>query len=601
MKAFPAVILRGTGRVAGIMALLVVLSSCQLSKNQLEFDRSAEADRQRYIDAMQPGAVPDESEEDIPDYAPVVAMPADLKLPTPLVTVSVNQTVPLRDLLFELAEQADVDLELDPQIRGSLIFTAKDRPFDHVIDRLCEMTGLRYSYKNDVLRVELDRPYIRHYAVDYVNSTRSGATSISTSVEVSSQGDTDAQTSGGSSAEISTETEGDLWADMETALTQILEASDTYTSLATLSTPMAMPTQAMLPPDPNAPPDAAPQVDPNAPPVLNVSAMPEEPLSPNAPATFSINRSSGIVTVFATQRQQREVEKFLEDLRKRSTTQVLIEARVLQVDLRDEYAMGVDWERMNLTGLLSFEGSFPSPTFTPGASGTFTAAFRPGNDLNMAVSALNRFGTVRALSSPRVTVLNNQPAMVNVSQSIVYFDFDSEVETDDETNQTTITIESEIQSVPEGIMLNVVPTANPETGEILMVIRPTVARVTDFVADPTIPFTLAVNGLDPAGAPSNNIPQMSVQEIDSILRVQSGQVVVMGGLMRDSNTVEQEGVPVLGNLPLIGAAFRNHGDRIEKSELVIFIRAMIIPGSNVDSMDRKLYKEFGMDRRPVKM
>jgi MSHA biogenesis protein MshL len=305
--------------------------------------------------------------------------------------------------------------------------------------------------------------------------------------------------------------------------------------------------------------------------------------------------------VFANQRQHRAIEKFLQQFRLRSTTQVLIEARVLQVDLTDEFSMGVDWEAMNLTGLLSFNLGFPQPALAPAGAGGFTATFRPGNDLNMAVSALNRFGTVRALSSPRVTVMNSQPAMFKVTQNIVYFEFDTEVETDTDTGTRTITVDSEIKRVPDGIMLNVVPTANPETGEILLVVRPTISRVSAFINDPTVAFTLAANGLDPTAAPANQIPQMTVQEIDSMLRLQSGQVVVMGGLMRDTNSVERQQVPVLGSLPFVGGAFRSHKDKVEKSELIILIRAQIVPGSNVDPMDRKIYQQVGQDRRPLRL
>ena len=131
---------------------------------------------------MAPNYLPPEQDENIPDFQPVVSTPEELKLPSPLVTVSVNQTVSLRDLMFELAHQADVDIELDPQIRGSIIFTAREKPFDRVIERICDMSGLRYSYENEVLRVELDRPFVRNYVVDYIGSTRKATGSISTEI-----------------------------------------------------------------------------------------------------------------------------------------------------------------------------------------------------------------------------------------------------------------------------------------------------------------------------------------------------------------------------------------------------------------------------------
>ena len=598
------------------VGLVAFLSSCQLAKNQFrDFDRAAELDGQEYRDALAPGYLPPLEETNIPDFQPVVSTPPELKLPSPLVTVSVNQTVSLRDLMFELAHQADVDIELDPQIRGSIIFTAREKPFDQVIDRICDMSGLRYKYENEVLRVELDRPYVKSYMVDYIGSTRQSSGSISTEISLgSAAGDTaESGGGGGSSSSVTSSLAGDMWAELSDGLDQILTASDTYVSLATGADPVARPVNPLSQPqpyDPNDPQSVPPPLpgDPRVAPLpasrsptLNISTPPAEPLVPNAPATFAITRQSGIVTVFASERQQQLVKKYLDEFRRRATTQILIEARVLQVDLADEFATGIDWGSLNLTGLSALTGSFPMPSITPTPTSSFSAVLKPGNDVNVAIQAISRFGTVRALSSPRVTVLNNQPAIVNVAQNNVYFDFDVQITQATVDLPAQITIDSEQKGIPEGVLMSVVPTANPDTGEILLTVRPSVSSIESFVSDPTIPLSLAFNGLDPTDAPPNQIPEVSVQEIDSVLRIQSGQTMVMGGLMRDSNSVETQGIPVLSEIPLIGKAFSSHQDNVRKSELVIFMRAVIVPNSNVHDVDRKLYNTFGQDRRPVRM
>ena len=598
------------------VGLVAFLSSCQLAKNQFrDFDRAAELDGQEYRDALAPGYLPPLEETNIPDFQPVVSTPPELKLPSPLVTVSVNQTVSLRDLMFELAHQADVDIELDPQIRGSIIFTAREKPFDQVIDRICDMSGLRYKYENEVLRVELDRPYVKSYMVDYIGSTRRSIGSITTEISLgSAAGDTaESAGGGGSRSSVTSSLAGDMWAELSDGLDQILTASDTYVSLATGADPVARPVNPLSQPqpyDPNDPQSVPPPLpgDPRVAPLpasrsptLNISTPPAEPLVPNAPATFAITRQSGIVTVFASERQQQLVKKYLDEFRRRATTQILIEARVLQVDLADEFATGIDWGSLNLTGLSALTGSFPMPSITPTPTSSFSAVLKPGNDVNVAIQAISRFGTVRALSSPRVTVLNNQPAIVNVAQNNVYFDFDVQITQATVDLPAQITIDSEQKGIPEGVLMSVVPTANPDTGEILLTVRPSVSSIESFVSDPTIPLSLAFNGLDPTDAPPNQIPEVSVQEIDSVLRIQSGQTMVMGGLMRDSNSVETQGIPVLSEIPLIGKAFSSHQDNVRKSELVIFMRAVIVPNSNVHDVDRKLYNTFGQDRRPVRM
>lgn len=598
-------------------ALVLSLTSCELTKNQLTYDRPAEKDRQDYRDVMAPMPVPQDQDAAIPDFAPVVATPEELKLPSPLVTVSVNNTVSLRDLLFELAEQADVDLELDPQIRGSLIFTAKDRPFDEVVSRICDMAGLRYTFEKNVLRIEIDRPYLKNYDLDYVNIARQSSSTMSAGVQLGGGSDAGTSSSGGSKANIDGKYDTDIWDELEKNIEQILTSSDTYVSLATLADPVSTVTPVLpaapAPVDPNDPSSVPPplpgspqvsQMAPTVAPTLNVAAgAAEDPLVPNPPATYSLSKQSGLLSVFASDRQQKAVKKYIDAFHSRVTTQVLIEAKVLQVELNDEYATGINWSDINLfdrnSGNLSFD--FTSPGLDAQAAGGAALVFK-GGDISAAIRAISRFGTVRALSSPRITVLNNQPALINVAQNKVYFSFDVQTEDDQQTNQKRNTIDSEQKTAVEGVVMNVLPSANPKTGEILLSLRPTVSRITGTVADPTIPFSLASQGLVPdANTPQNNIPEVAVQELDSMLKLQSGQVVVMGGLMRDSNNITDNGVPVLGDLPYVGNLFKNHVDNASKSELVILIRARIIPGSGADDMDRKIYNNFSQDRRPVKL
>lgn len=602
------------GCVAAV--LMLTLTSCELSKNQLTYDRSGELDRQDFRDTLSPRPVPDVEFADVPEFTPVVATPEDLRLPSPLVTVSVNNTVSLRDLMFELAEQADVDLELDPQIRGSVIFTAKDRPFDEVIARLCEMSGLRYTFEKNVLRVEVDRPYNKNYSIDYVNAARTASGTMRGGVELGGGGsESGASTSGGSSASIESSYDTDIYEELQTNIEQILASTDTYTSLATLADPVVTPISTFAPPpmpsdpqDPSSVPPilpGSPQVSQMAPavaPTLQVNAGIAEPLVPNPPATFSVSRQSGMLSVFASERQHRAIKKYLDEFGRRLTTQVLIEAKILQVELSDEYATGIQWNEIDLLGNTRINASFPTAGLTPPATGGFALTMNAG-DITSIVTAIGRFGTVRALSSPRITVLNNQPALINVAQSTTYFSFDVETEDDADTDQTRFTVDSEQRSVPEGVIMSVLPSVNPTTGEILLSLRPSVSRITDSIPDPTIPFILISQDIDPtqAGVPTNNIPQVSVQEIDSMLKLQSGQVVVMGGLMRDGNSVTDTSLPILGDLPYVGNLFKSHSDRIEKSELVILIRAQIVSGSNVDDVDRELYQKFSGDRRPARM
>jgi general secretion pathway protein D len=258
--------------------------------------------------------------------------------------------------------------------------------------------------------------------------------------------------------------------------------------------------------------------------------------------------------------------------------------------------------------------NFPSPGLvtSPQAGTAFTTTLDLAHGFKPVITALSTFGTVRSLSSPRVTVVNNQSAVVNVAKDLVYFS--TQVTVTPSTAQgvpPTTSFNTTQQSVPDGVLLNVTPTANPDTGDIILTLRPTVSKQVGTVTDPVIALNVVGEGgaqglnnytqltqLDPS---IGQVPEMFVQEIDSTLKMQSGQTMIMGGLMKDGNTVNQAGVPVLGDIPGIGAIFHSHGDNVTKSELVIFLQASIVPGTNVQDVDRKLYKEFGNDTRPFSM
>ena len=609
--------LRASFAVVGILLATLSLGSCNLAKNQLTYDRGTNQDIQDFRDGLSLEHKPlAEASPTLPEFQSVVSTPADLRLPSPLVTVSVNQTVSLHDLMFELAEQAGVDLEMDPQIHGSIIFTAKDRPFNDVVERICAMAGLSYTFKNNVLRIELDRPYLRDYKVDYMSTARKSSSNITTGISSSNSGSGAGATStkSGSDSKVDNSNDSDFWKDIDAGLHQLLSSSDTYTSLASQDDPVAV---AVAPPPPPLPEGSNPSATPppsNLPPSLNVSTAPAAPVAKSEPASYSISKQTGVVTIFATERQHKLVQKFLDNYRRQSMTQVLIEAKVLEVALNDQFSTGIDWGALssNLTRLVrSSTAKFGAPALSPaaGAGTAFTLNMDLGHGFKPIINALSEFGTVRSLSSPRVTVMNNQSAIVNVAENLVFFSIQATVTPATSAGvPPTITYNSTQQSVPEGVLLNVTPTVNADTGEVMLAVRPTISKKVTDISDPSIALNIdaaaASSGQpqpDPATLPVNNVPQMSVQEMDSILKMQSGQTMVMGGLMKDNNTVSQFGVPVLGDIPGVGALFRSHGDHLQKSELVIFLKASIVPGSNVEEMDRKVYKQFGNDTRSFRM
>lgn len=592
-------------RFLSLCLCFAVLTACDLAENHMVPDRAAEYDMQDYRDALAPRQ-PEIDEHDassvgIPDILPYVETSINKAETVPLVSISVNQTIPLRDVLFELAQQADYDLELDPRIRGSIIFTARERPFDQVIQRISELAGLRYKIKDGVIRVELDTPYAKTYNIDYLSYIRSNSGSVSNSVSVVSGGGADA----GSSFAVTTASEADFWGELDFNLQQILN-SNVPGAMRTNSDPSI--TAVDQNPDVEAVvassgEDGEPQVNvatPNA--VLRVDSLPTDPSSEDmasVEARFSINRHAGLVNIFATEKQHKEVREYLSELEERATAQVLIEAKILEVELNDNYQTGIDWGYF--TAFNSELGVRFGPVGDPSLAG-----FEKGPDAGLVfsmnegntgalINAMSEFGTVRALSSPRMTVLNNQAAVLNVATNYVYFEIDIDRTTTDTT--TTTDVESSAQTVPLGILLNVQPSINLKKNTVTLALRPTITTLSDEKNDPAVQFVAGDSGL------TNLVPEVSVQEMDSVIKVNSGQAVVMGGLLEDRVTVSSDGVPVLNELPGIGKLFKNETNSISKTEIVIFLEATILnsPADSIDNADKDLYRLMSQDRRPFKL
>jgi general secretion pathway protein D len=312
---------------------------------------------------------------------------------------------------------------------------------------------------------------------------------------------------------------------------------------------------------------------------------------------FTTNRQAGVVAVFGTQRQHELVAASLAELHAAVSRQVLIEAKILEIALTDEFSSGINWRAVldDLSIAAPLGTAVAAPPFnTPfDATADVVTVALDSSNLDVVANFIQRFGTVRTLSSPRITVLQNQTAVLKVAENQVFFRlFFERVEEDDGDDQ--VNISSEIRTVPIGVIVTVQPSINRETDEISMALRPTVTRVVDVVNDPAV--AIASNN-----TVVSQIPVVAVQEIDSVVTMRSGQVVVMGGLMHDSAVNRDEGVPGLGQLPGLGYLFKARQENTRQSELVMFLRATILDNGGIDKVDADLYRRFGRDRRPFPM
>jgi len=308
-----------------------------------------------------------------------------------------------------------------------------------------------------------------------------------------------------------------------------------------------------------------------------------------------VNPHTGLVLVRGMPAELREVESFLQSLQASVTRQVLLEAKILEVELSDGFQTGINWAALgkpgsgkSIVGGMTGGGQFFSQgsseirgqtgvlnpaalqqidnTLTSAFGGVFSVALNL-NDFTAFIELLKSQGDVQVLSSPRISTMNNQKAVIKVGSDEFFV---TRVSSNNTTTGTTTTTTPEIELTPffSGIALDVTPQIDA-AGEVILHVRPAVSEVVDQTK------TLTVFGQE------QRLPLAfsSMRESDSIVRAKNGQIIVIGGLMQDVQRDNQAGLPVLGDLPGIGHMFRHTQKSRRKSELVILLKPVVVDGA----------------------
>jgi MSHA biogenesis protein MshL len=201
----------------------------------------------------------------------------------------------------------------------------------------------------------------------------------------------------------------------------------------------------------------------------------------------------------------------------------------------------------------------------------FARTSSPGGNLASTIKLLSSFGNTKVLSSPKIMVLNNQTAVLKVVDNIVYFNVQAQTTqgTLGTPNLTTFNVTQNV--VPIGFIMNVTPQIS-EADMVTLNVRPTVTRILSFVNDP--------NPAIPSTTP-NRVPQTQSREMESVLKVGSGQTAILGGLMQDSFEGTRDGLPIASRIPFFGDLVSQRNDVAKKTELVIFIRPLVVKDASV--------------------
>jgi MSHA biogenesis protein MshL len=529
-------------------------------------------------------------------------------------SVVVNE-VPVKEILFALARESKLNVDIHPSIQGRVTLNAVDQTLPAILERLAKQVDLTYRIEGNVLSIGPDLPVLRNYKVDYVNMSRDTTGFIGVAAEIASAGrgatagatsttGTTGGAAGGAGGGVATNSSRSqvqslskhhFWESLVQNIKDILAETDKEVLITRSGGSSQADTTRTAQPNTDQS-----STENSTSGVQGSTAQDREDARTEYKTLFAAtviaNAETGIISVRGNSKQHEKVQEFLDKVMSSAKRQVLIEATIVEVRLNDGYQAGIDWSRLNNPGNsgFTFQQQFTpqiaaSPSNTGASRGLIAGYTNPASALgNIAasISLLRQFGDTKVLSSPKLMVLNNQTAVLKVVDNLVYFTLQSQI------SQATVGAGgSNLQSftttpntVPIGVVMSVTPQVN-EGGEVNINVRPTISSLIRYVPDPN-------PSLNAAGIPNQGIPEIQVREMESMLQINSGNTAVLGGLMQDQIQRNTDKVPGLSNVPGIGRLFTGRNDVSRKTELVIFLRPTVIKSATLESDELQSYKRF---------
>ena len=560
----------------GIVALALILGGCGAPVPRGPLQGHLTADQ---VATSPAGDIPAPVQAALPAPKPRLQPKAETY------SVVVNN-VTVRDLLFALARDAKLNVDVHPGISGNVTLNAIDQTLPQLLSRIAKQVDMRFELDGPNLAVMPDTPFLRHYKVDYVNMARNVTGTVSTNTQIptgtSVTGTSGASTgsSGGniSSTRIENASKNQFWESLEKNIKDILHETDkilpegssetvveqtaaqSSTGAAALPQAGARAAQAIANAlTGNPAPTSNSQSSGNA--VIRRSTFREA-------ASVIMNAEAGVLTVRATQRQHEKIQEFLDRVMNSARRQVMIEATIVEVQLGDGFEQGIDWTRLIGAGTFRLSAPGMSTAYAPIAD-PFSMTYK-GNTVDTAIRLLQSFGTTKVLSSPRLSVLNNQTALLKVVENVVFFNVKADISAATTTSGALKAYTTTPQTVSVGLVLTVTPQVS-DTDTVILNVRPTITSIGAMITDPNPELTTV----------QNLVPQIRTREIESIMRIGSGDIAVLGGLMEDSIDYKTGRVPGLGQIPVLGELVTTRSNSARKSELVIFLRPVVIKDASL--------------------
>lgn len=506
-------------------------------------------------------------------------------------SVVVNN-VRVQELLFALARDAKLNVDIHPGIEGMVTLNAIEQTLQQLLTRIAKQVDIRWELDGPNLSVMPDKPFLRTYKIDFVNMARTVKSAVSTSTQIASAamggaGGSSNSSGNTASTSITSDTKNDLMESLISNVTAILKEEDRirYRTLVETEVGIQAKTEGsgriaagMTDGSKTKNTDGSTETSG---PGGSVAGSGDQKADLRAAATKKIgeyepsipvfaNKETGVLIVRATSRQHEKVQQFVDQVMQSAKRQVLLEATIVEVNLKNEHTQGIDWKKVT-TGLIA-AGTVAGNSIAQATTGLLTLqTTNSGGTFQATLKLLENFGNIKVLSSPKLSVMNNQTATLKVADNKVFFTMKADTALNNGSSLTTYTTTP--NSVTVGFIMNVTPQIS-ENDEVTINVRPTITRITGYIEDPTP--SLAAAGV------KNLIPEIQTREMESIIKVNSGQIAVMGGLMQEELNNTAGTVPGAVNIPIFGNLFKNTANTTNKTELVIFLHPVVIKDASIE-------------------
>lgn len=484
------------------------------------------------------------------------------------------ENIPASQILELLSTELNLGYDMDSCGEMPVSIVGRNMSLQQVMESLEFQAQASVSVDGTQLSMRCEADQLRVYTLDYLSIARqmNDSSSLSSAIAGNPRELPERRETGNrSELQLSNTQQHNLWQNIELQIEQIIQAQIKPVELSTKERQVDEDEDRAYS---NSRVQASNRARPNLRSATQVSSERRD-ITTTRKETRSgrviANPESGTVSVIAKPSQHRRVLRWLEQVQRRVDKQIVIEAVITEISLNDRYERGIDWNILRQNGItagLAVQGlNLGNPTLTVSALRSTS-----NTDANVVLRLLEEFGRTSVLSSPRVVTMNQQAAVLKVIDNRVYFTTDVQTSAPTQNSPAFSTFTTQVQTVPVGFLMTVTPQI-ADNNAIQLRVRPTLSRIVGFVQDPN-PALQQLNIV-------SRVPEVQTREMESILRLKSGEMALLGGLRQKEHSGLNRDIPDAPELlhPLSQSASRSENH----IELVVLLKATVIDSASIQN------------------